>query len=239
MLSEMREEMRLIVGDDPYYGIGRVDRIVSLSKRFAKELLSEKDYRDRIKEIEYTALLYMADGPGIYAPQDETCSNALAILDRFGASQYLKDIVTDNIRHIGYLNRLKGNRPINLQAMIVSDAVLLDEMGSNGILAAAGYAAKYGPKGCTAFLNEKIWPKFSITYKHYLEYPPASAVNMMFERSLHMRSMMMTAPGYEEASKRSITLIHFLRSYFRENGLMEWDTFLSGYLKEIYETEGC
>lgn len=239
MLSEMREQVKHIVGDNQYYGIGRVDRIAAMTEKFAKELLSKADYRDRIKEIEYTALLCLTDGPGIYAPQDETCSNALAVMDRFGASQYLKDIVTDNIRHIGYLNRLKGSTPATLPAMIVSDAVMLDEMGLNGILAAVFYAEKYASGENKSLFREDTWPKHTITYAGYVEHPPKSAINVLFERQLHMRAMMMTAPGFEEASKRSVDLIRSLRSYFRENDLMEWNRFLSDYLKEIYITEGC
>lgn len=239
MIKEVRDRVKDLVGDSPTYGIGRIDRVTEMSEKFAKQLMKAETYRDKLREVQLTAILSIVDGPGIYAPHDDTCYTTLSILDTFGASDYLKETVTDNLCCIGYLNRLAGAMPASLPAMIVSDVLMLDEMGVNGIMAAVDYAKAYAPENGKNFIQKGIYPRMTITYDDYLKNPPASAINLLFERQLHMRSMMMTRPGFEEASKRSLTVINFLRSYFRENNLFKWDKFLSEYLREIYEKEGC
>ena len=224
MISAMRDEVKtLLTNAGQSHGIGHTDRVMDLSVKFARNMHGEFD----MQQVKLTALLHDADDYKIFKNYDgEDLPNARRILDDFGVSNYLKGKVLDAIREIGFSRRLKGVVPSTIEAMIVSDADMCDATGINGILR----TVQYGGSNGTPFFDAAIMPRQNIIYEQYMNQPSATSMNVIFERMLRLKGMMMTAPGYQEASERHTTVVKFLRMYFRENGLKEWDSFLSDYL---------
>lgn len=218
-----REKVRELLKDaDSAHRIDHIDRVTDLSLRFA-DAMSISD----IRVIRLTALLHDVDDYKLFGQESaESLTNACNILDELDIQDSIKNKVLAAIREIGFNRRLQEIRPTTIEAMIVSDADMCDAMGIGGILRAIQYGESIG----RPFFEQNTFPRRNVTYDQYVNYPPDTTMCVIFEKLLRLRTMMMTAQGYEEALKRNQAMIQFLRSYFTENGLNEWHNFLSDYL---------
>lgn len=224
MISAVRDEVKALLKDvDQAHRIDHIDNVLEMSVKFATTL-SVHD----LTAIKLIALLHDVDDYKLFEAGDFDLPNAWEILNKFDIPDSLKNAVIKAIREIGFSKRLKGIVPSTIDAMIVSDADMCDAMGINGILR----VIEYGEFNGRRFFNPSIMPRVNITYDEYVNHPSETDMNCIFEKLLRLKSMMLTAPGKQEADKRHNVMIEFLRAYFRENNFQGWNTFLTKQLME-------
>lgn len=76
-------------------------------------------------------------------------------------------------------------------------------------------------------------PRDYLNYDLYTKYPSATTVNCIFEKLFRSKKMMCTSPGLTEATIRKLHMEDFMRSYFRENNLIWWETWMDKYFKYL------
>lgn len=227
MISAVRNEVKqLLQSADSGHRIDHIDRVLGLSIEFVKTCSINLD-EEIVKLI---AILHDVDDYKLFGKDYAIYhTNANTILSNVGASDNIKSRVLKSICEIGFGTRLKGICPSSIETMIVSDADMCDAMGINGILR----AIQYGESINRPFFKEGCFPRKDITHTLYIYYPPETTMNLIFEKLLNLMPMIITAPAYEEATKRYQSMIQYLRSYFRENRLIEWDDYLTKYLTNL------
>lgn len=236
MTGKVRGSVKeLLCGAVPSHSMGHVDRVVRLSMRFvgsAARQLQEFSFTDSLPDeniVRLMALLHDVDDYKLFKKKTDGLSNAAAILDTVELPVAIKAKILSGINEIGFSARLKGIRPSTIEAAVVSDAELCDAMGVGGILRAVWYGDSIGRP---FFINGKF-PRRALTYEQYHNAPPETTMCLIFEKQLRLKDMLLTKPGYEEGVKRHYAMVDFLRSYFRENGLEDWEGYLVDYLKEM------
>lgn len=221
MIHFVREEVaKLLANQHRQDEMSHIDRVVDLSVKMAESVGMED-----LKEIKLIALLHDMDGYDLYQKAAGGFTCARDILGSFGVSSYLEDKVLAAVHEIGFLKRLQGIRPQTTEAKLVSDADMCDAMGINGIIR----AIQRGESEGVPFFDKDNFPRKDFTYSQYMENPPKTTVGRIFEDMLTMGGMILTAPGRLEAYRRTRRTVSFLQSYFKENGLKDWDRYLAEY----------
>lgn len=224
MIHVVRDEVKELLNNvDSAHRIDHIDRVLGLSIEFMESM--SINYDEKI--VKLIALLHDVDDAKLFGKDSEIyLTNATAILNDIGVSEHIKNRVLNGIHEIGFSKRLNGRCPSDIETMIVSDADMCDAMGINGILRAIQYGESIG----RPFIKEGCFPRKDITYTLYRNYPPETTMNIIFEKLLNLMPMIITAPAHEEAKKRYISMIQYLRSYFRENRLTAWNQYLTRYI---------
>ena len=230
MIKNLREEInKALGGAEQKLLIGRkkkeaflahADRVLELSTEFGKRL----DLDDfTMTRIEATALLHGIDDLNFLS------LSSSAILNQLDCSETVRERVLLSVRAIGFEKRLKGVHPGVIESMVVADADLCDAMGISGILRLIEEDKAVG----RPFFDPNMAPRDYLNYDLYTKYPSATTVNCIFEKLFRSKKMMCTSPGLTEATIRKLHMEDFMRSYFRENNLIWWETWMDKYFKYL------
>lgn len=217
------EVLKLLINDKTGHNMNHINRVIELSKKIANK---ENVNLDIVISI---ALLHDVDDYKIFGEENSiNLINANNILNKTTFNKDEKDLIINSIKTIGYSKRLEGIIPKNIEAMIVSDADMLDALGVNGILRTFEYDIKHN----NDFFNPNIFPNLNINSKEYKSIKNNSSINHIFEKLLKLKDLMLTETGKKEAKKRHDFIIDFLKEYFYEENNKEWIKYLEEYISK-------
>ena len=227
--SIIREVKEMLKNEKSGHDINHAIRVSKIAIKLSKE--KEVDQ----KLILLSSLLHDVDDYKLVGMENSKNQiNAKKIMRKLKIEQNMQQKVLNIIKNMGYKNSLKGIRPSTKEGMIVSDADMLDSMGVNGIIRSITYAIS--DKGNGIIFNPNIFPNTHITYEEYNKsgttHATDSAINHMFEKELKLPNLMLTKEGYDESLIRAKSMIQFLKEFFREEDLPNWNNLLNEYLKE-------
>lgn len=218
--------IKLLSGDIPGHGGDHILRVYTLAAQ-----LNEKEKADK-EIVSLAALLHDCDDYKFFGKENaQQLTNAKKIMQEAKIPFRTQESVCTIIRTMGYSNLLKGIRPQSLEGKIVSDADMLDAIGAIGTIRCLSYSLhKYG---CLYF-DKNIWPEVEISSDAYKSPNRKSDnfINHFFEKLLKLKNLMLTETGKKEAQKRHFFMVSFLRHFFEENQVPEWQNFLEKFLKE-------
>jgi len=216
----VREEVtKLLSSDDSGHGMDHINRVEKLAL-----LISEDANNDLVSAI---ALLHDADDYKLFGLEcSENLTNTKNILAKTSFTLDEKNIILSSIKTIGYSKRIAGITPSIKEAMIVSDADMLDAMGAVGILRSHHYNITHG----NPFFDEAEFPTLGIDAEVYKKKTKGTVVNHIFEKILRLKDMMLTEKGKAEALRRYEFLVSFLSEFFDEVDAPEWQEYLKKYI---------
>lgn len=222
MIEKVRSEVyKLLCSDDTGHGMDHIERVLKLSLEIASKENANKDV------VSLIALLHDVDDYKLVGKDNAIkLSNAKMIMDTAGVSESVQIEVIEAIKTIGYSKRLKGIKPLSLEAKNVSDADMLDALGVNGIIRAYTYSFKNGE----VFFDRNAFPKYEVSVEDYTTIGSKSTVNHIFEKILKLKDLMMTKAGKEKALSRHQIVVDFLYHLFDEEDALEWKNYLDQYL---------
>lgn len=214
--------------DKPGHGVDHVARVHDLSMRFCDSYPTI----DRTIVALASILHDVDDYKLVGREQAAKMTSATEIMTGAGVDVDLQTAVRGVIATMGYSKALRGVRPLSLEGMVVSDADMCDAIGASGIERALTYAIS--DKGSGVVFDETVWPITNITADQYngggTTHSTDSFINHFFEKLLLVPGMMMTEPGKAEAAMRDEVMVSYLRGYFRERRLEQWQNFLEEYI---------
>ncbi len=218
----VREEVtKLLSSDDSGHGMDHINRVEKLAL-----LISEGANNELVSAI---ALLHDADDYKLFGLEcSENLTNTKNILAKTSFTLDEKNIILSSIKTIGYSKRIAGITPSIKEAMIVSDADMLDAMGAVGILRSHHYNITHG----NPFFDETEFPTLGIDAEVYKKKTKGTVVNHIFEKILRLKDLMLTEKGYAEALRRYDFLVSFLSEFFDEVDAPEWQEYLIEYTKK-------
>lgn len=231
MIEEMKKYIEEILGQDKSgHDMCHIERVYHLACSFAKEEGAN------LEIVSLASLLHDVDDYKIVGNDNaKKLTNAKNIMNHFHVDQNVQNEVLVIISHMGYHHCLNGIRPKTLEGMIVSDADMCDALGTQGIIRSIVYAVS--DKGNGIVFDRNVFPNTNITAKEYNEngttHGTDSAINHLFEKSLKLPSLMMSASGKKEACKRKKIMISFLENFFEEENALEWLAYFNDYLKQF------
>lgn len=232
LINKVQEHVfKLTTNDKSGHGNDHVLRVYNLAIDFAEKEGANKEI------VAIAALLHDVDDYKMVGKENsEKLINARKIMGSLNISEELQEQVLNIIKAMGYSNYLKGIRPTTLEGKIISDADMCDGIGSSGIIRSVVYAVS--DKGNGRIFDKDIMPNVNITIEEYngngtnTTHDIDSAINHFFEKLLKLSNLMMTSSGKEEATERQEIMIDFLRHFFKEENVPEWNEFLNKYLEE-------
>ena len=222
MMENVKKEVSILLEKDSSgHGMDHINRVIELSKKFAKK------QNANLEEVSLIALLHDVDDYKLVdKEQAENLTNAKNIMQKCNINEEMQIKVLKSLGAIGYSKSLKGIRPDSIEGKIVSDADMCDAMGINGILRSHTYNMKQGKP----FFNKNIYPIENISAEQYKNKTADTSVCHIFEKTLKLKDLMMTNSGKEEGIKRHKTTINFLYSLFEEENANEWIVYLNNFL---------
>ncbi|HRC26455.1 MAG TPA: HD domain-containing protein [Alphaproteobacteria bacterium] len=179
--------------------------------------------------VELAALLHDVDDPKVTGGSASTpLENASTFLRKVGADQHLIHSVCRIIDVIGYRKSVRKNALKTLEDQIVSDADRLDAMGAIGIARCFVFT---GATGRPMFKTD-LPPRDVLDESAYADRarPDNTAINHFFDKLLRLKERMATKTGHRMARERHETMVSFLRTFFREQDLPEWEKRLERFL---------
>lgn len=208
----------LLSNDATGHGFDHVERVATLSRRFAESEGADAELAELI------ALLHDADDYKLFGAQNAAeLTNARIILQKSGISEDRAELVLSQIAKIGYNKRLGGTFPTSLEGMIASDADMCDALGIRGVLRAYRYSIKDGKP----FFDRDRFPLEDMTPEVYKTHDSDSTVCHIFEKILKLKSLMLTNAGRKEAIARHDAVVALLKHFFEEENAPEWSEYLS------------
>ena len=222
LIEKVKNEVSLILSSDKSgHGMNHIERVLSLSYELSKD--TEAD----LFIVSLIALLHDVDDYKIVGIDEaNNLFNARRILNNYIDDENIKNIVIEAISTIGYSKRLEGIKPTILEAMIVSDADMLDAMGACGISRSMEYAASKGRK----IFDPNIFPSLKLSSNEYKAKDDTTMINHVFEKLLRLKDLILTDNAKEEALIRHDFMVNFLKEYFNELKLDSWLKYLDEYL---------
>lgn len=223
MIEEIKKKVTdLLSGDESGHGLDHINRVLNLSLMFCE---AEKANREIVALI---ALLHDVDDYKLFGKgNSENLTNAKKIMQEMNISEDIQNEVCKSIKRIGYNKILNGQRPENIEGMIVSDADLCDTLGATGILR----VYTYGLKTERVFFDKNIFPLESLTAEKYRNDYKTTTICHFFEKILKLKDLMLTEAGKKEAEDRHKIIVDFLYHLFKEENAPEWTKYLDNYLK--------
>ena len=232
MIEKVKKEVNEILKEEESgHGMDHIERVYKLSIKFAK-----KENAD-IEIVSLASLLHDVDDYKIVGKENrDKFINARRIMDDNKISQDKQEKVINIIKNMGYGKSLKGIRPNCLEGMCVSDADMCDTIGAIGTIRAILYAVS--SKGTGIIFDKDIFPLVDIDAETYSKCgtnygKEDTAINHFFDKLLKIKSLMMTESGKEEARIRHKFMMEFLKEFFYEEDLAEWNKFFKEYIKNI------
>ena len=219
----VREEVtRLLSADDSGHGMDHVNRV----SRIALDIADENTNKELVVVI---ALLHDADDYKLFGKEcSDNLTNTKMILSKTSFTEEEKEIIINSIKTIGYSKRISGVTPSIKEAMVVSDADMLDAMGAIGILRSHHYNITHG----NHFFDREEFPTLEINAEVYKNKTTGTVVNHIFEKILRLKDLMLTEKGRVEASRRYDFIVNFLKEYFYEEDAKEWQLYLDNYIEK-------
>lgn len=215
----------LLKNDNSGHGMEHINRVLSLSLKFAKE------ENANIEIVSLIALLHDVDDYKLFGSDNaKKLPNARLFMEKANVSQEIQEQIISELQNFGYSNRLKGLSPSTLEGKIVSDADMCDCIGVNGIIRIFTYSIKYNKP----FFDKNTFPTEDINIKDYQTKYSPSTVNHVFEKALKLKKLMLTGAGKKEIEKRHQITIDMLYQLFDEENAPEWKDYLNNYLKKYY-----
>ena len=215
------EVTKLLGNDDSGHGMDHVNRVC----RIALSISDDDIDKDLVAAI---ALLHDADDYKLFGMEySNNLTNTQMILSKTSFTEDEKKKIFDSIRTIGYSKRLSGITPSIKEAMIVSDADMLDAMGVTGILRSYHYNITHG----NPFFDKDTFPLLEIDADKYKSKTKGTVVNHIFEKLLKLKDLMLTEKGKKESIRRYNFIIDFLNEYFYEEDVSVWQEYLNEYIK--------
>lgn len=193
--------------------------------------LSDHETADK-NIVALAALLHDCDDYKLFGQEcADNLTNAKMIMDSENIEKVTQQQVCDIIRNMGYSKLLVGIRPKTIEGRIVSDADMLDAIGALGIIRCLMYTLF---KCSGSYFDKNNWPELNLTSEEYKRPNRKSDnfINHFFEKLLKLKKLMLTDAGKEEAKARHDVMVVFLRQFFRESNLLEWEVFLDKFIKE-------
>lgn len=224
VIEEVKKEVsKLLDKDNSGHGMEHINRVLNLSLNLIND---EKVNKDIVMLI---ALLHDVDDYKLFGIKNaNNLSNANNILNNLKVNDEVKIKVLEGINAIGYSKRLEGIKPSFKEAMIVSDADMLDALGVSGILR----TYKYSMKMNRPFFDKNIFPVENFDSKTYMNNNDTCGVCHFFEKILRLKDMMLTESGKKLAIKKHDIVVKFLYDFFEEENAIEWTMYLDEYLKK-------
>ena len=220
-----KEVHKLLNTDDSGHAMDHINRVLSLSLKFAK-----KENADE-KIVSLIALLHDVDDYKLFGNQNaEELTNAKNIMNNVGIEKNVQEKVIASLKSIGYSNALKGLRPTLLEGQIVSDADMCDALGVNGIIRTYKYSLKHSKP----FFDKNVFPIENMSAEKYTRKCSDSSVCHLFEKVLKLKKLMLTNSGKKEAEKRHEIVVNVLYNLFDEEDAPDWKSYLDNYLSNEY-----
>lgn len=115
-----------------------------------------------------------------------------------------------------------------IEMKILSDADKLDAIGAVGICRVIIFGTQNG----RPLFDENIFPQNNLSKEQYkdLNRKENNSINHFFDKLLKLKNAMQTEVGKKEAQKRHAFMINFLKQFFEEQNLPEWQNYLDDYL---------
>ena len=228
MIEKVRRQVCLLMNnDDSGHGFDHAERVWKTAKKIAETEPVDTEI------AELAALLHDVDDYKLVGQeQAEKLLNAKRIMKDCGVADKQAARVCDIISHMGYSKLLAGVRPETEEGRVVSDADMLDAIGVNGIIRCLSFALARCQNYGTPVFDAKIWPELNLSALEY-KMPNRRSdnfINHFFEKLLRLHNLMLTAEGKRLAKDRQQSMILFLRGFFSENQVPEWNDFLDKYL---------
>ena len=179
--------------------------------------------------VELTALLHDVDDYKLKLGLGDG-ENARRFMRSIGVDDEVQDKVLTIIGSIGFSKSGFNPELPNLEAKIVYDADKLEALGAIGVARAFAYG---GNKQRKLFEPNRFPDEFNLA--HYRERSILGGnhtINHLFEKSLKLPSVMQTRLGREIALKRQVAMHSFLREFFIEQNLDQWQMLLNEYTRE-------
>lgn len=212
------------------HGFDHVERVYNIALKLMQYT------QDVDKEIvSLASLLHDADDYKLFGQEaSDNLTNAKRIMQDCGVDDVTEQKVCSIIFSMGYSKLLAGVRPTTKEGMIVSDADMLDATGINGIIRTLNYAFSRCQKYGTPVFDKDVWPEINLSVERYKTRDRKSdnCINHFFEKTLRLGNLMMTDEGQRMAKVRLGRMVEFLRGYFEENDVPEWNKYLQDYLKQ-------
>ena len=216
------EVTKLLSVDNSGHGMDHVNRV----RRIALSISGDNVNKELVSAI---ALLHDADDYKIFGMEyADNLTNTQMILSKTSFTVEEKKIIMDSIKTIGYSKRIAGITPTIKEAMVVSDADMLDAMGAIGILRSYHYNITHG----NLFFDKDVFPVLDLDVDKYKSKKTGTVVNHIFEKLLNLKDLMLTEKGKEESLRRYSFFINFLSEFFIEENVPEWQEYLDNYIKK-------
>ena len=213
----------LLYNDRTGHGFDHVERVWKTAIKLCGENKADKDV------VALAALLHDVDDYKLFGQEyADNLYNAVKIMKEAGVAPEKQKKVIEIIKNMGYSKALKGIRPSSSEGKIVSDADMLDAIGAIGIVRTLAYALA---RCETVVFDKNVWPELNLSAEEYKKAGRKSDnfVNHFFEKLLKIKEMMLTPEGFAEAEKRHKLMVDFLYGFFAEQGLDDWNAFLSDF----------
>ena len=225
MIESVKNEVEKLLGnDDSGHDKDQINRVLALSRRFAKSENAEKYITALI------ALLHDVDDYKLFGLENEkNLSNARNIMNICNIDSSIQKKVCEEIRNIGYSKRLKGLAPTTIEGKIVSDADMCDALGAVSILRVLKYTTKMNKP----FFDKNIFPIENMTADKYTRKCADTGICHFYEKILLLKDLMLTNSGREEAQERHSFVVKFLYQYFKEENAEEWIEYTNKFLKKV------
>lgn len=223
MIQEVKRQVfELLNNDNSGHNMDHIDRVLSLSLKFAEQECADKEV------VSLIALLHDVDDYKLFGIENaENLTNARRIMNNCNIDLETQNLVLSSLKCIGYSKLLKGFRPETLEGKIVSDADMCDALGANGIIRVYTYSMK----NKKPFFDKNIFPIENMTADKYTSKCADSSVCHLFEKILKLKNLMLTVSGKKEAKSRHQIIVDFLYHLFDEENAPEWTEYLDNYLK--------
>lgn len=234
MVKDVQKEVGKLMGsDNTGHNAAHADKVMKIALGFADGDAKLTAHKDIIALI---ALLHDVDDYKLFGmEQSENLTNANNIMERCHVPAEIRKQVLDGIRTIGYSKRLKGIKPVSLEAMLVSDADMCEGIGVTGILRCHEYGIAKG----YPFFDRNVWPKLDMSADEYMAQENETCINHVFEKLLKLKGLMLTVPGKAKASMEHDAMVKFLYQFFDEQDAPEWSEYLRYYLRGLEDTWDC
>lgn len=224
MIEEVKKDVfDLLNQDNSGHGMDHINRVLSLSLKFAEKEKASKDI------VSLIALLHDVDDYKLFGLENaKNLTNAKIIMNKCNIDMDMQNQVCRALNSIGYSKRLKGISPDSIEGKIVSDADMCDALGANGIIRVYTYSIKNDKP----FFDKNIFPIEDMTADKYTKKCADSSVCHMFEKILKLKDLMLTESGKEESKNRHQIIVDFLYHLFDEEVAPEWTKYLDNYLNK-------
>lgn len=224
------EVKQLLESDNTGHGFEHVEKVYRNTMKLCDAM------PDADREVAgLAALLHDCDDYKLFGEEcAANLTNAKRIMRDCGVDDGTRRKVCEAIGEVGYSKRLKGLVPISLEGKIVSDADMLEAMGATGIVRCMAYALARCTEHGTPLFDAQVWPEPDMNAEEYKRPNRRSDnfINHFFEKLLKLKGLLLTEAGKAEGEKRHNFMVTFLRQFFDESQVADWQDYLKGYLKK-------